>query len=173
VRGLRSSDSASLDLEVAFSRIQQEVMDAHLTDGKVDFRVVVDGLQRPLHPMLRDDVYRIGREALINAFRHAHARNIELELKYSSSGLEMLVRDDGCGIDPAMVEHGREGHWGLPGMRERAERIGASLHVMSNGRAGTEIELSVPGRVAFQTNGNGKSANVMRPGAPPRNGKSK
>ena len=62
----------------------------------------------------------------------------------------MLVRDDGCGIDPAVLKTGRDGHWGLTGMRERADRIGAELHVMSNVSAGTEIELAVPGNVAFQ-----------------------
>ena len=102
--------------------------------------------------MLRDEVYRIGREALINAFRHARAKSIEVELKYSSSHLRLLVRDDGCGIDPQVISSGREGHWGLSGMRERADRIGARLHVFSSATAGTEIELSVPSHVAFRIN---------------------
>ena len=121
VRGLRSSHSASLDLEHAFSGIQQEL--AADEREQIDFRVIVEGERRLLHPVLRDEVYRIGREALLNAFRHAHARKIEMELKYSSNRLSVVVRDDGCGIDPNVLETGRDGHWGLSGMRERADRI--------------------------------------------------
>jgi signal transduction histidine kinase len=112
--------------------------------------VIVDGEQRPLRPLLRDEVYRIGREALINAFRHAHAKRIEMEINYSSRRLRMLVRDDGLGINPEVVRSGLEGHWGLSGMRERADRIGASLNVWSSPTAGTEIELTVPSRIAFE-----------------------
>jgi ligand-binding sensor domain-containing protein/signal transduction histidine kinase len=150
VRGLRSSQSASLDLEHAFSLIPQELAPKEQSDPKLDFRVIVDGEQRPLHPVLRDEVYRIGREALLNAFRHAQAKTIEIELKYSPSQLRVLVRDDGCGIDPDILRTGREKHWGLSGMRERADRIGARLHLFSSAAAGTEIELSVPGHVAFE-----------------------
>jgi signal transduction histidine kinase len=148
VRGLRSTQSPSLDLEHAFARIQQEFVAGQ--QDEVKFRVIVDGEPRPLHPVLRDEVYKIGREALINAFRHAHAKKIEMELKYTSKRFCILVRDDGCGIDPSVVQLGREGHWGLTGMRERADRIGARLQVMSSASAGTEIELTVPGEVAFQ-----------------------
>jgi signal transduction histidine kinase len=148
VRGLRSSTSASFDLEHAFSLIQHE-LGALAKDG-VEFRVIVDGQQRPLPPLLRDEVYRIGREALVNAFRHSQAKHIEIELKYSTSQLRVFVRDDGSGIDPKIVQAGREGHWGLSGMQERADRIGARLHVFSRASAGTEIELAVPGRLAFQ-----------------------
>jgi len=149
VRGLRSSQTGSLDLEHAFSRIQQELSTEH-TGEEVEYRVIVEGEQRPLHPVLRDEVYRIGREALVNAFRHAHAKTIEMELKYSAKRFCILVRDDGRGIDPGMLQSGRDGHWGLSGMRERADRIGARLHVMSSSTAGTEVELSVPGHVAFK-----------------------
>lgn len=150
VRGLRSSQSSSLDLEHAFSRIQQELAQEHGAE-EVEFRVIVDGQQRPLHPVLRDEVYRIGREALVNAFRHARARKIEIELKYSAGSLRVLVRDDGAGIDPDILRSGRDGHWGLSGMRERAHRIGARLHVFSSAAAGTEVDLMLPGHLAFQT----------------------
>jgi signal transduction histidine kinase len=102
-----------------------------------------------LHPVIRDEVYRIGREALVNAFRHARASSIEVEVQYTTSHLQVLVRDDGCGIDPQVLRSGREGHWGLPGMRERAEGIGAKLKVWSRNAAGTEVELIVPGNVAY------------------------
>jgi nitrate/nitrite-specific signal transduction histidine kinase len=79
-----------------------------------------------------------------------------MELKYSSNRLRILVRDDGCVIDPNVLQSGRDGHWGLSGMRERADRIGAQLHVMSSTSAGTEIELSIPGSVAFQASSDRK-----------------
>jgi signal transduction histidine kinase len=149
VRGLRSHSGITLDLEQAFSQAQQELAGHAKTGEPIGFRVIVEGQQRPLHPLLRDDVYRIGREALINAFRHARARHIEVELKYSPSQLCILVRDDGCGIDAHILSSGRDGHWGLSGMRERADQIGARLHLRSSATAGTEVQLSVPGHAAF------------------------
>jgi len=156
VRGLRSSRSLSLDLEQAFARIPQELEPGRPQGTEVEFRVITEGQQRPLHPLLRDEVYRVGREALINALRHARANQIEVTLSYSSSQLQLSVRDDGCGIDPKFLRAGREGHWGLSGMRERADQMGARLHVFSSAAAGTEVELSVPGRVAFQDHSDGR-----------------
>src|SRR4029077_7792656 len=78
------------------------------------------------------------------------ASSIEVELEYASNRMKVLVRDNGCGIKPEVLRSGRDGHWGLSGMRERAERIGAKLKVMSGPSAGTEVELSVPGHVVFQ-----------------------
>lgn len=147
VRGLRTSARSSVDLEHAFSRIQQEIG----VQSEVAFRIIVDGEPQPLHPVLRDEVYRIGREALVNAFRHARATSVEVELEYSANQFRILVRDNGCGIDPRVLQLGREGHFGLPGMRERAERIGARLKVWSRADAGTEVELTVPSHVAFLT----------------------
>ena len=146
VQGLRSSYSSPPDLAEAFSGITRELA----IPAEVGFRIVVEGQSKPLPPILRDEIYRIGREALINAFRHAHATSIELELEYTSRGLRVFVRDNGCGIDPRAVGSGRERNWGLPGMRERAESIGARLRVWSRAAAGTEIELSVPGHLAFR-----------------------
>jgi len=146
VSGLRS-DNKLEDLAAAFSLVRQELA----SDEGIDFRVIVDGQPRPLHPLLRDEIYRIGREALVNAFRHSRAERIEMELEYTSQRFRCLVRDNGCGIDPAVIKGGREGHWGLPGMRERAERIGGQLHVWSSAAAGTEVELTVPAYVAFKS----------------------
>jgi signal transduction histidine kinase len=144
---LRTSTSiGSLDVEQAFSRIQHEIAN----EQPIGYRVTVDGRPRPVHPIIRDEIYRIGREALVNAFRHSQARHIEVEVKYKANHLRVIVRDDGSGITPQMLRSGRDGHWGLSGMRERAERIGARLKVRSRA-AGTEVELSVPGHVAFQS----------------------
>jgi len=145
VRGMRYSGNDSLDLGRAFDRIRQE-FDAQ---KQIDFRVVVEGRPRPLHPIIRDEVYSIGREALVNAFRHNGAKSIEVEMEYAARRLRILVRDDGCGIGPQAPRSGGGGRKGLPGMRERAEGIGARLKVRSRARAGTEVELSVPGQVAY------------------------
>jgi signal transduction histidine kinase/streptogramin lyase len=150
VRGLRLSHSASLDLEQAFATIQDEFETGNTQEREIEFRIIAEGQRRLLHPLLRDEVYRIGREAVTNAFRHAHAKRIDVELKYSSNEFQLRVCDDGCGIERDILLEGRSGHWGLSGMRERADRIGARLQVFSRASAGTEVELSVPGRVAFQ-----------------------
>jgi len=146
VRGLRLPNREAEDLEQAFAGIQQEVGGAQETD----FRVVAEGSARQLRPVIREEVYRIGREALVNAFRHSKASNVEVELEYAPSHLRLLVRDNGSGIDPHVIHAGRDGHWGLSGMRERAERIGARFRVLSGASAGTEVELSVPGHIAFE-----------------------
>lgn len=147
VRGLRSDGSQSPDLEQAFSRVRQELS----TGERSAFRVVVEGRPRPMHPIIRDEVYRIGREAVVNAFRHSDAENIEVGVEYAGRHLCVTVVDDGRGIDPQVLQSGRDGHWGLSGMRERAEMIGARLTVRSRASSGTEVELLVPGHVAFTT----------------------
>jgi signal transduction histidine kinase len=146
VRGLRTSTSSPHDLEQAFTNVRDELgLGAHIA-----FRVIVEGQPRALSPLIRDEVYRIGREALVNAFRHSGAQAIELELHYEARHLRMLIRDDGGGIAPDVLVSGSDGHWGLSGMRERAERIGARFKVFSRASAGTEVELLVPARVAWQ-----------------------
>jgi len=147
LRGLRSSIENPQDLENSLSRVPEEL---GIRQG-IDFRVVVEGSSMPLRSVVRDDGYSIGREALVNAFRHSRAKRINIELDYAPGQLRVLVRDDGCGIDTQVLESGRDGHWGLSGMRERAERIGARLKVMSRAGAGTEVELRVPGDIAFES----------------------
>jgi signal transduction histidine kinase len=147
LRGLRSSVETTEDLKSCFSRIPQEI-------GQPDdiaFRLVVEGEPLPLRSVIRDDVYSIGREAVVNAFRHSHASNIDLQLEYAPTHLRILVRDDGDGIDAHVLETGRDGHWGLSGMRERAEHIGAKLKLMSRSGNGTEVELRVPNDIAFES----------------------
>ena len=150
IRGLRLSNNDSEDIAVALSNVNQELNGG----GETLFRVIVEGSSRPVHPIVRDEVYRIGREALVNAFRHAHAKNITVEVSYLENQLRLLINDDGCGIDSELMESGREGHWGLSGMRERAEKIKARLKVRSRVGSGTEVELSVPTAVAFQLQSN-------------------
>ena len=118
----------------------------------------MEGSSRKLHPIIRDEVYRICREAITNAFRHSRATRIEVALEYGLHELRVLVRDNGCGIDSRVLQWGSEGHWGLSGMRERAEQIGAKLKVCSGTTAGTEVDLRVPGRIAFESAASGKTS---------------
>jgi ligand-binding sensor domain-containing protein/signal transduction histidine kinase len=145
VGGLRTRQAHTLDLAEAFSEIHHEFA----TEREVEFHVMVEGQPRPIHPVIRYDIYSIGREALTNALRHAQAKNIEVELEYASYGLRVLIRDNGIGFDSKTLRFGRQGHWGLSGMRERAKRIGAGLRVFSRAGAGTEVELIVPAQIAF------------------------
>jgi signal transduction histidine kinase len=146
VQGLRSSKSSLPDLENAFSQIRHEFP----VQSQISFRVIVEGTPQLLPSVIRDEVYLIGHEALSNAFRHAQASEIEVEIEYAASHLRVLVRDNGGGIDTQVLRSGREGHWGLSGMKERTERIGGKLRVLSRAVAGTEVELSVPGNIAFK-----------------------
>jgi len=143
VRGLRTESGD--DLEQALCLVHQE----YASRNSADFKVTVEGRVRTLHPLIRDEVYRIGREALVNAFRHARANKIEIELEYDSQHLRMVVRDDGCGMAPNILRAGRDGHWGLSGMRERALHIGGQLTLSSRAASGTEVELLLPASVAF------------------------
>ena len=147
LRGLRLSGAGTQDLDQAFSRIPKELA----FPGTATFRVIVQGSPRTLHPVIRDEVHRIGREAVTNAFRHSRATSIEVELEYSFHGLQVVVRDNGCGIDSHVLHFGKDGHFGLPGMRERAERVGAKLKVWSSAAGGTEVDLRVPGHIAFES----------------------
>jgi len=146
IQGLRSSGSQTSDLVGALSRIQDELE----VQPDIDFRVTVTGRQKQLAREIQHEIYRIGREALVNAFCHSGAKRIELELEYSDSELYVRIRDNGCGIDPQMLEKGRDGHWGLPGMRERATRIGGLFKILSSPAAGTEVQLSIPTTIASE-----------------------
>ena len=98
---------------------------------------------------MQDEAYRIVAEALTNAFRHASASKIETEVTYDSSTLRIRVRDDGVGISETMRSNGHPDHWGLTGMRERAEAIRAELKLWSRESEGTEVELVIPASIAY------------------------
>jgi len=110
----------------------------------VDFRVIVLGGEKELQPQLREEIYNIGREAIVNALRHSGASKIEMELEYSPSQFRVVVRDDGCGISAEKVDRCRNGQRGLIRMSESAERMGGRLRLFSGVALGTEIELCVP-----------------------------
>lgn len=140
--GLRSSAVESMSLEQALSSLRDEFAPG----GSVRFQVFVKGQPKCLRPAIQEQLYLIGREALINAFRHSEATSIEAEVDYRPRWLHILVRDNGRGIDPKTVRSGRHAHWGLVGMRERAAGIGAEFRIWSRLGAGTEVELWIPGR---------------------------
>jgi signal transduction histidine kinase/ligand-binding sensor domain-containing protein len=148
VQELRSSVVESNDVAAAIGNLGKEL--AAAVSRPPEFTLQAEGLQRSLHPILRDEVYRVAGEALRNAFRHADARRIEVEIRYDEGQFRLRVRDDGKGMDPnLLVGDGRAGHFGLRGMRERAERAGGTLTVWSELKSGTEVELSIPAAHAY------------------------
>lgn len=144
IEGLRSTGAP--DLSEALSLTLQELAPLY----KISFRFNVIGRPRPLRSRVWHEFYRIGREALVNAFSHSRANCVDFELEYTDDALRLRVRDDGCGIDPQILGTGRKGHWGLAGMRERATRIGGLLKISSTAAAGTEIQVSISKDLAFQ-----------------------
>jgi signal transduction histidine kinase/ligand-binding sensor domain-containing protein len=146
IQGLRASTAVTNELAQAVTALGEE-----LASDSARFHVAVQGPPQDLHPILQDEVYAIVREAVRNAFRHAQARDIEVEITYNESSFQLRIRDDGKGMDAGVVAEGRAGHYGVPGMRERAKRIGGKLDVWTGIGAGTELELSIPGSIAYRT----------------------
>jgi signal transduction histidine kinase len=147
VLDLRTGDSEEGSLANSFAASGKRMQDIY----SADFKVITSGSPRALHPIVYDEVTALGKEALYNAFRHANAQSIEAEVSFETGRVCVRVRDDGSGIDPCILKNGQlAGHWGLPGMRERAKKLGAELHIWSGVRSGTEIELRVPAAVAYK-----------------------
>jgi signal transduction histidine kinase/ligand-binding sensor domain-containing protein len=152
VQGLRTSTVETHEFSDAIKTLAEELTSDQTHSGGAEVRLNVEGTPRSLRPLIRDEVYRIASEALRNAFRHAEARRIELQLSYDEKGFELRVRDDGKGIDPKfLTDKEPAGHFGLRGMRERAEQIGGKLTVWSAPASGTELVLSVSGAIAYDT----------------------
>ena len=147
IRNLRVHSASLSDLPAAFRSVAEET-----SEGRdAIFKMVVEGHVRELHPLVLEECYCIGREAIINALSHSEGQHVEAEIAYDSRQFRLRVRDDGRGIEPGILEAGgRAGHWGLQGMRERAEKIGGQLRFWSRPETGTEVELTVPGATAYQ-----------------------
>jgi signal transduction histidine kinase len=146
VKDLRPAASAVVDLAQALATEGEQFAKLY----SVKFEVTVLGTRRDLHPIVREEGILVSREALSNAFRHAHASSIEVEVTYGDMALHIRIRDDGQGVSGAVLAGGRPGHFGLIGMRERAKRLGAHLDVWSKPGAGTEVELRIPAGVAYR-----------------------
>lgn len=159
VEGLRSSPVIANDLARAIGALGQGLAAFQTGGNSSEFRVRVDGTPRHLAPFVRSEVYRIAREALRNAFLHAHAKRIDVNIKYDKRQLRLRVRDDGKGIDPQILgDGGRAGHHGLPGLRERAKLVSGKLAIWSELDSGTQIELSIPSSVAFEKSSDGRAS---------------
>jgi signal transduction histidine kinase len=143
---LRLPDEQVPSLGHAFAEVLSELQ----LSSAVRYRVVVIGRQKEISTWLWDEAYGIGREAIVNAFRHSRATEIEIEIHYLAAKLRVAVRDNGRGIDPGQLQQQRSQKQGLTAMHERAERIGARLRVWSRAEQGTEVELCIPGKVAFE-----------------------
>lgn len=149
VQGLRASTVEKNDLAMAIRGVAGDLASVD-TQSSPAFQVAVQGTPRNLHPILRDEVYRIAAEALRNAFRHAQAHQIEVELRYDEKNFTLRIRDNGRGIHREVLSgYGREGHFGLHGMRERAKLVGGDLAIWSEADSGTEVELSIPASRAY------------------------
>ena len=156
VQGLRDSTVQTNDLARAVDTLGAELAADPANPSSPAFRVTVEGEARNLHPILRDEIYRIAAEALRNAFRYAQAQHLEVEIRYDDQQFRMRVRDDGKGIDSTILSGPvPEGHFGLNGMRERAKLAGGSLTVWSEVDAGTEVELRIPSSTAYTTSRKG------------------
>ncbi len=150
VQGLRSSAFETNDLANGITAIATELTSDSSGIESPAIDVEVQGAPRNLNPIVRDETYRIAGEALRNAFRHAQARRITVEIRYDKRHFRLTVRDDGKGIDDEAMRQQPTGHFGLHGMRERAEIVGGRLEVWSKRDTGTEVELSIPGAVAYK-----------------------
>ena len=139
LRQMRSTATVPPRLEEALHCLWDE-----LTPGGVEFRILVEGQPKAFNPAVQEQIYLIVREAVHNALQHSGATAVEAEVEYSARRLRVIVRDNGCGMDPQVIRSGRDLHWGLQGMRERAASLGAQLRIWSRHDAGTEVEISIP-----------------------------
>jgi len=147
VYDLRASTTLTNDLCEALGAVGNELS----VEGAAEFDLAVEGRPRDLHPIIRDELYRISREALRNAFQHSRASRIEAEVSYGERVFRLRIRDDGEGIPAEILEGGRPGHYGIAGIRERAKQVGAELTIWSRAGSGTEIELSLASSMAYGT----------------------
>ena len=150
VQGLRDSTLERNDLARAISALGARLAADSGHDSPPVLRISVEGTSRDLRPLLRDEIYKIAAEALRNAFRHAQAARVDVDIQYGSDKFRLRVKDGGRGIDPAVLEaQGASGHYGLPGMRERATVIGGTLTLTSAMGGGTEVQLVIPAAIAY------------------------
>jgi signal transduction histidine kinase len=150
VEGLRASTVQTNDLARAIDALGKELAADPAMQDVPAFRVTVEGASRDLHPILRDEIYRVASEALRNAFHHAAASQIEVEIEYGHREFRLCVRDNGKGMGEVVLAGlGPASHYGVPGMRERAELIGGKLVLRSELGAGTEVELCIPASTAY------------------------
>jgi signal transduction histidine kinase len=151
VQALRSSTAVTNDLALAINSLGQELASGETNPDAAEFQVEVEGTPRDLHPIVRDELYRIAGEAVRNAFKHAQAQRIAVQIGYDERQLRLRVRDDGKGIDPKYLDKdGYPGHYGQRGIRERAKLIGGELTVWTELDSGTVVELRIFASRAYE-----------------------
>jgi signal transduction histidine kinase len=145
LNSLRTSSTETNDLAEGLRRATEECR----MFSPMETSFSVEGDSREMHPVVRDEIYRIGYEAIRNASAHSKASRLQVGLKYGQD-LAISIADNGVGIPKSVVNGGTDGHYGLQGMRERAARIGGKVRIISSVDSGTEVSLVVPGRIAFR-----------------------
>jgi signal transduction histidine kinase len=149
VEGLRPPRYEGGDLQATIGKLGRELAAHYNEAASPDFHVNVEGATRSLAPIVGNEIGRVAIEAVRNAFVHARAQRIEVEIGYHARELRLRVRDNGKGIDPKIFEDGRDGHYGITGMYERAKLAGGKLVFWSELGSGTELELTVPASLAY------------------------
>ena len=164
IQGIRLGVSAESELDEMLIATGQELASSYRgEDGWPHFKVIVEGERKGLSPMIKDEIGRIAQELIRNAFRHARAHKIEAEMRYDDDVFRLIVRDDGKGISPQILRDGGcAGHWGIPGIHERARGIGGRLEFWSEAGAGTEVRLTVPAAVAYESSQSGARSGLFR-----------
>lgn len=145
IRGIHGALPPAASLEQAFSDLLHEVT----PERGIKLRIFIEGKRQALRPAIQEQLFLIGREAVVNALRHSKATEIEVEVQYLRCSVRMYVRDNGCGINPDVVQKASDSYWGLREMRDRADTIGAQFGIWSRPGAGTEVRIAVPFNVAI------------------------
>ena len=162
IHDIRSDVVAQNVLPELLTKAGSELAESQADQDVPTFGLTVEGERRTLTPVIREETYRIALELLRNAFRHAKAHRIETEIRYDDDTLRLRIRDDGKGVDLKVLQGDSSGHWGLRGVRERAERIGAKLEVWSEAGAGAEFQLTVPAGIAYVGSGDSLPFRILR-----------
>ena len=164
IQGLRSGPMAKGNIAELLRATSQELADTRTENSEPPaFELIEEGERQALSANTKNEICHITLEILRNAYRHARAHRVEAEIRYGEQMFRLRIRDDGRGIDPKVLkEGGRAGHWGLRGIHERAERIGAQLDIWSETGAGTEVQLAVPAAVAYETPLEGAASRLYR-----------
>jgi len=164
IQGLRSEPLAKGSLAESLIAASRELANSvSAVEEPPVFELIEEGDRHTLSATTKNEVCRIALEIMRNAYRHARATRIEAEIRYDDQVLRLRIRDNGKGIDPKVLKDGGiAGHWGLQGVRERADRIGAKLDFWSEAGAGTEVQLTIPAGVAYETSREGDGSKLLR-----------